>query len=279
MRSRSRRPCRWSGACLAALLVATAAAAEEQPIALLGALAGETQPVAAALSDARPLVLAGIPCLSGTLAGRPVLLATIGVGKVNAAMATALVVERFSPAVVIFTGVAGGLDPELQPGDVVVGERHVQHDLVTHTEQGPVLRGVRNAAGVVGPLVLEASPALVALARQVAGGLELERTAGATRAPRVRFGTIATGDSFVGAQAKKTELRERLSADAVEMEGAAVAQVCVQLGVPFLVVRGLSDRAAADAPEEARRNLALAARNAARAALAVAQAFAAGGRR
>jgi adenosylhomocysteine nucleosidase len=202
-----------------------------------------------------------------------VILATTGVGKVNAAATTALVIERFAPAIVIFSGVAGALDPALQPGDVVIAERLLQHDLVRHTEQGPVLRGVRDPAGVVGPIVLEASPALLALARDLGSRLELERLPGAARGSRLRFGTIATGDSFVSALAMKTQLHERLSADAVEMEGAAVAQVCARRGIPLLVVRGLSDGAAGDAPEEARRNLALAAGNAARTALAVARAF------
>jgi adenosylhomocysteine nucleosidase len=185
-------------------------------------------------------------------------------------MSTTLLIERFSPAAVIFSGIAGALDPELQPGDVVIGEVLVQHDLVYHTEEGAVPRTVRNPlSGIENPVVLPASPRLLALARRDAENAGLEPVNGAPRAPRVAFGTIATGDSFVGARAKKAELREKLGARAVEMEGAAVGQVCHQLGVPFLVVRGLSDRAGSDARAEARRHLDVAARNAARVALAV----------
>jgi adenosylhomocysteine nucleosidase len=121
---------------------------------------------------------------------------------------------------------------------------------------------------------LEASPFLLALARQAAPGLPLERAETAdpgARAPRVSFGTIATGDSFVGAAAKKAALRDDFRAAAVEMEGAAVAQVCHQLRAPFLVVRGLSDRAGGQARAEAQRNLGIAARNAAVTALAIAR--------
>jgi adenosylhomocysteine nucleosidase len=176
----------------------------------------------------------------------------------------------------VFTGVAGAIDPALQPGDVVIGERLLQHDLVVHGEHGTVLRAVRDPAGVVRPTVQDASPSLLAAARSVLDGpLGLETLPGSPRPPRVRVGTIVTGDAFVGSPAKKAELRERFLADAVEMEGAAVAHVCAERGVPVLVVRALSDRAAGDAPEEARRHLALAARNAARVALAVARAFAA----
>jgi adenosylhomocysteine nucleosidase len=200
--------------------------------------------------------------------------AATGVGKVNAAMTTALVVARFAPAAVLFTGVAGALDPDLRPGDVVVGEKLMQHDLVRHTDEGPVLRTVRSPRdGAPGPLTLEPASRLLALAREV--GLPAERglaaVEGSPRPPRLVFGTIATGDSFVSSRARKAELHGRLSAHAVEMEGAAVAQVCRELGVPVLVVRGLSDGASGDASAEARRNLAVAAGNAALAALAVAR--------
>jgi adenosylhomocysteine nucleosidase len=251
---------------------AVAAAGESGPVVLLGAMDAEAQPLLGALSDRGALPVLGIPCLAGTLSGRRAVVAVTGVGKVNAAMTTALLLERFSPAAVIFTGVAGGLDPDLQPGDVVIGERLVQHDLVRYTEQGRLPRTVRNPVNrSENPIVLESSRALLALARDAASRLALERLADEPRPPRVLFGTIATGDSFVASSAKKTELRSELGAHAVEMEGAAVAQVCHQHGVPFLVVRGLSDRAAGDAPAEARRNLGVAARNAAAVALDVAR--------
>lgn len=239
------------------------------PIAILGAMDTETAPVLAALADPSPTSLRGIPCVSASFAGRRVVVAATGVGKVNAALTTTLVVERFAPSAVVFTGVAGVLDPDLQPGDVVVAETLVHHDLLRYTEAGERPRVIKSpATGVPNPIELPASPELLALALDTAPDVALEGIAGA-RPPRVRFGTIATGDSFIGAQAKKAQLRADFRAHACEMEGAAVAQVCRELGVPFLVVRGLSDRASGDAPEEARRNLRVAARNAAALALAV----------
>jgi adenosylhomocysteine nucleosidase len=262
-------------AVLLALLLAVPArlsADEPGPLLVLGAIDAETRPVIAALVDPEPGEVLGLRCVGGRLAGRRAVAAVTGVGKVNAAMTTALLIERFSPAAVIFTGIAGALDSGLQPGDVVVGESLVQHDLVRHTEQGVVLREVRNPRdGADNPIALEPSPRLLALARQVAGGrgLTLAGVAGDARAPKIAFGAIATGDSFVGSRSRRDELRGRTGALAVEMEGAAVAQVCHQLGVPFLVVRGLSDRAAGDARGEARRNMETAAGNAAAVALAV----------
>lgn len=251
-----------------------AQAAESQRLLILGALARETEPIAAELAERTSILVLGLPAIEGKLDGRSVVVATTGVGKVNAAMTTSLLVERYSPAAVLFTGIAGALDPQLDPGDVVIGETLVQHDLVNHTETGSVLRSVRNPRdGIEIPILLEASPGLVALARQVARREALEPIPSQTgpRAPRVRVGTIATGDSFVGSQARKAELRALTGADAVEMEGAAVAQVCFQQGVPFLVVRGLSDRAGNEARSEAQRYLGIAAGNAARIALAVAR--------
>jgi len=245
------------------------------PIAILGAMDTETAPVVASVSGRATASLRGIPCVVGTFAGRRVVVAATGVGKVNAALTTTLLVERYAPAAVVFTGVAGGLDPELQPGDVVVAERLVHHDLLRYTESGAFPRILKSpSTGEPNPIEFASSPPLLALALDTAGGLALEGLPGA-RPPRVRFGTIATGDSFIGAVAKKTQLRRDFGAHACEMEGAAVAQVCRELGVPFLVVRGLSDRAAGDAPEEARRHLGVAARNAAALALAVVRGLAA----
>jgi adenosylhomocysteine nucleosidase len=265
------------GALLLSLAPRLTAAQSPGPIVILGALETETQPVAAALSEREPVAVLGIPCVSGRLAGRSVILAATGVGKVNAAMTTALLVERFAPEAVIFTGIAGALDPELHPGDVVVGEKLVQHDLLNHTETGAVLRNVRNPRdGAANPIELWPSSRLLALARRAAAVVALEpvQDESGPRVPRVHFGTIATGDSFIGSPKKKDELHAQLGADAVEMEGAAVGQVCHQLGVPFLVIRGLSDRAGSGARAEAQRNLGVTARNSAQVAVAVARSLA-----
>jgi adenosylhomocysteine nucleosidase len=261
-------------AALTLLAAAHARGAERPPVLVLGALLAETQPVEAALSDRQPLAVRGVPAVLGSLDGRPVVVAATGVGKVNAAMTTALLLERFAPAAVIFTGIAGALAPGLEPGDVVVGERLVQHDLVHHGEAGPVLRSVRSPVdGTENPIVLASSPELLALAREAAPALDGAVAEG--RPPRVTFGTIATGDSFVGSRVRQQQLRALTTADAIEMEGAAVAQVCRELKVPFLIVRGLSDRAGDGARDEMQRNLARAAQSAARLALAVARGVAA----
>jgi adenosylhomocysteine nucleosidase len=268
----------FAGVLLLLLVPGRVPAGEPPPIVILGALDSETEPVAAELEGREPLRMPGIRGVAGTLGARRVVVAVAGVGKVNAAMTTALLLERFSPSAVIFSGVAGALDPQLQPGDVVVGEKLVQHDLVNYTEAGPVLRSVRNPLdGAANPIVFESSAMLLALARVAASRTALEpaEAGDGRRRPRVLFGTIATGDSFVSSHLERTRLREQLGADAVEMEGAAVAQVCHQRGVLFLVVRGLSDRAGNDASQEAQRHLRVSAGNAAQIATAVARQLAA----
>lgn len=265
---------RFARAAVALALAAAgpARAGDRPPVLVLGALPAETQPVEAALSDRQSLTVMGVPAVSGALDGRPVIVAATGVGKVNAAMTTALLLERFTPTAVIFTGIAGALAPGLEPADVVVGERLVQHDLVNHGEAGPVLRGVRSPVdGTENPVELTSSPELLALARAAAHALEALPAVTSGRPPRVSFGTIATGDSFVGSRARQEQLRALTGADAIEMEGAAVAQVCRELRVPFVVIRGLSDRAGDGARDEMQRNLARAAQNAAHLALAVAR--------
>ena len=210
--------------------------------------------------------------LAGKLSGRPVVLGATGVGKVNAAMSTALLLERFRPEAVIFTGIAGALDPQLQPGDVVIGERLVHHDLVNYTSQGPVPRSVRNPLDDThNPIFFRSVESLVELAERAGQTAILESVEidGRKRPPMVLVGTIATGDSFVGSAAKKEGIRSQLGADAVEMEGAAVAQVCHEHGVPVLVIRGISDRAGGGARLEAVRYRGVAARNSARIAIGV----------
>ena len=109
----------WRQVALAILLLSLAPgrvrSEEPAPVALLGALDAEVQPVLAALTDREAVRVLGLPCVAGTLDGRPAVVAATGVGKVNAAMTTALLVERFSPAAVIFTG-GGGARPGAPAG-------------------------------------------------------------------------------------------------------------------------------------------------------------------
>jgi adenosylhomocysteine nucleosidase len=188
------------------------------------------------------------------------------VGKVNAAMTATVLVEHFRPGEVLFTGIAGGLNPNLYPGDIVLGARTVHHDFAVLSDTGSTcMATVSPITGARNPVFLPADSLLLDLAREVAGGLALNPipTPTGPRSPRIVEGLIATGESFIASPAKKEELRARLGADAVEMEGAAVAQVCRELGTPCLIVRSLSDRADSSAVSDLEQFYRIAADNSA----------------
>jgi adenosylhomocysteine nucleosidase len=173
-------------------------------------------------------------------------------GKVNAAMAATLLVEQFQPSHVLFTGIAGGLNPDLRSGDVVIGAKTAYHDYGEWTPEGfRVGRTVDPFTGKPNPLFFPADAGLLAVAEKAALDLKLApvKTASGERTPRVVTGVTVTGDAFVASPAKKDALRKEFKADATEMEGAAVAQICWQRRVPCLILRSLSDSSGAKAPE------------------------------
>jgi adenosylhomocysteine nucleosidase len=181
----------------------------------------------------------------GTLEGQRVFVGRSGIGKVNAAAATALLLERFHPAALIFSGTAGALDPALGPGDVVIATKVAQHDIGRVTADGFVRRPTRDSVtGEPNPLFFEAPPGLLAAARAAVNDvkLPLAPVANGTRQPRVLEGVVVTGDLFVADPSRKNELRA-FGGSAVEMEGAAMIQVCRQFSTPCLVVRSITDAA------------------------------------
>ena len=114
-----------------------AAEATREPVtAILGAMPVEVQLLEAQLQGKQSQQLLGVTVYTGTLNGRKVVLAASGVGKVNAAMTATLLLDHFQPTEVLLTGVAGGINPELGPGDIVLGEKTAQHDFGVVTVQG-----------------------------------------------------------------------------------------------------------------------------------------------
>ena len=248
------------------LLVSGVGAAHTSPVAILGAFDEEVEILEGQLVNPKAHTIEGIQFLTGTLSEQNVVIARTGVGKVNAAMTATLVIEHFHPNRVIFTGVAGGLNPDLQIGDIVIAQKTAQHDLGRLESAEIENMGTKNPInGKRNPVFFPADPRLLQVTETVLADLKLNpfQTPQGQRHPRIVRGTVVTGDVFVASDAKKTALHKNLGADAVEMEGAAVAQICWQHNVPCLVIRSLSDNAGANASEDFKKYYKIAARNSA----------------
>ena len=211
-------------------------------LAIVSAMWPELRALRAELAEVRTLRRAGRELHTGMLRGRPVVLALSGIGKVAAAATAALLLERFELEALLFTGVAGGLGPAVRVGDVVVAEALLQHDLdaspLFPRYEVPLTGRSRFAcdAAMAAALANATGHALPALREPLAAF-------GAT-APRLHRGLVVSGDRFVATAAESAALRAALpDALAVEMEGAAVAQVCADFGVRCAVLRSVSDRA------------------------------------
>ena len=251
---------------LASLVGPSRSAPATPVIAILGAMTVEVETLEQELTDRKDRTVQGVRFTTGSLKNRRVVLAHSGMGKVNAAMAATLLVQQFQPSHVLFTGVAGGVNPDLRLGDVVIGAKTAYYDYGEYTPEGfRVRQTVDPFTGKRNPLVFAADTGLLAVAEEAAADLKLAplKTGQGERTPRVVTGVIVTGDAFVASPAKNDTLCKEFKADATEMEGAAVAQLCWQWGVPCLILRCLSDDAGAKAQEDERHFEKTAAQNSA----------------
>ena len=216
------------------------------PVAVVGAMDEEVERLLGSLSLVERLAAGPFHVAQGELEGVPVVVARCGIGKVNAAALTQYVVSLGVRSVVL-TGVAGAVDPGLRVGDVVVGVDAVQHDVdVTGLGYAP---GEVPGAGTA----FACDPRLVDLATEAARDLP---------GVRVVRGRVASGDVFVADAGVGARIWELFGAVCAEMEGAACAQVCAAWGVPFVVVRSISDTADHAAHVDFRSFTALAAQRA-----------------
>src|SRR5438874_6452454 len=190
-------------------------------IGILSAMTLEIETLGQELTDKTETTVQGIRFTTGSLKDRKVVLTHSGMGKVNATMAATLLVEQFQPTHILFTGIAGGLNPHLRPGDVVIGAKTAYHDYGEWTPEGfRVGRTVDPVTGKPNPLFFPADAGLLAVAEKAASDLKLApvKTTSGERTPRVVTGVIVTGDAFVAWPAKKDALRKEFKADATEME-------------------------------------------------------------
>ena len=208
------------------------------------------------VDDPRRDDIAGWPVWEGSIDGTTVVLAQTGMGKVNAAALTALMWQAHRPSTFVFSGVAGGLDPRLEIGDIVIGERTIQHDAGVINSGGNLERYQAGHLPFLNPtdqLGFAPSAALLAALQSVVGAVELAPVF--DRQPEIRFGTILTGDQFLDDAGTRDRLHLEFNAHAIEMEGAALAQVADRLGVDHVVIRSLSDLAGNQATHDFERFL------------------------
>ncbi len=172
--------------------------------------------------------------------------------KVDAAIVTTLLADRFGCRAIVFSGVAGGLDPALHIGDVVIADRVLQHD-VGRIENERLLMYQAGHVSFINPtevLGYSTDRDILARVKQHLDGVTLpslpHSAGGQDRPPRIVYGTVLTGDQFLHCEATRQRLVRETGGQAIEMEGGAVAQVSEVFGVPWLVIRALSDLAGRD---------------------------------
>jgi adenosylhomocysteine nucleosidase len=203
-----------------------------QRIAIVSAMHEELQALLQHMPDEAPVRCAGREFWLGHLEGREVVVVLSRIGKVAAATTATALLTQFDVGRIVFTGTAGGLGDGVRVGDVVVADALLQHDM----DASPLFP--RHEVPLYGRDRFPADATMSdALARAAAAALGAEGT-------HVHRGLMVSGDRFISERGENDALRARLpDALAVEMEGAALAQVCHDFGVPFGVVRTVSDRA------------------------------------
>jgi adenosylhomocysteine nucleosidase len=269
---------------LVLLLTALAPAARAAPpagvldptprTAVVSAFAPELAALTARATDKRRYAIGGARFTTARLEGRPVVLFLSGVSMVNAAMTTQMALDRFRITRIVFSGIAGGVDPGLDVGDVVVAERWAQYlesvmareDAPGHFAPAPIESLTAAPFGMIFPKAVpvtgpsgvaehragfDADPAMLAVARAIAPRVSLKRCVAAgpclTRTPRVVVGGVGvSGPAFVDNAALRAWAFDAFHARVLDMESAAVAQVAYANGRPFIAFRSLSDLAGGD---------------------------------
>ncbi|WP_244195914.1 5'-methylthioadenosine/adenosylhomocysteine nucleosidase [Paraburkholderia susongensis] len=226
-------------------------AASPRPLGILAALPQELGDLIEAMraeSGVRTITHGQRDYHVGTVRGAPCVVTLARVGKVAAAATVSALIHEFDVEAIVFTGVAGGVGSAVRVGDIVVAETLLQHDL----DASPLFP--RFEVPLLGVSRFAADTALAGRLAAACERFVAEEGAACaarfgTREPRVHRGLIVSGDQFVASAAAVNALREALpDALAVEMEGAAIAQVCYEYGVPCAVVRTISDTADDHAP-------------------------------
>ncbi len=200
-------------------------------LAIMGAMVEEITPLLEYFGTYECVEFGKNRYYTTTYKGLDLVIAYSKIGKVNASLTATTLIEKFGAQKLLFSGVAGAINPSLKIGDLIVASKLAQHDLD--------ITAFGHPHGYVpeGAIFIETDPILMQVAKDVAlaKGIVLQE------------GIIATGDQFICDASKKEWIGKTFNADALEMEGASVAVVCDALSVPFCILRAISDAADMDA--------------------------------
>lgn len=199
-------------------------------IAILGAMPEEIEPLLASL-DYKEIEFANNKFYFANFANHELIIAYSKIGKVNSALTSTLMIEKFKAQILLFTGVAGALKENFKISDLLYATKVVQHDLDI-TAFGHPFGFVPGS-----PIFVDTDEKLNKIAVKVAKELGIN----------LKSGIVASGDQFVCDETRKSWIEQTFDASAVEMEGASVAQICHALNTPFFMLRAISDEAGSKA--------------------------------
>ncbi len=197
-------------------------------IGIIGAMTVEIEGIRAKMTEKSEKIISGVTYVSGRLGKNKVVTAVCGIGKVFAAICTQTMILEFKPDVIINTGVAGSLSPMLNVCDIAVASKVVQHDMDTSPLGDP-----KGLVSGINMIYFEADERASNLLAHIAADNGINTV----------LGVIASGDQFIASKEGKQGIVSEFGAIACEMEGAAIGHVCYVNGVPFAVLRAISDKA------------------------------------
>ena len=200
-------------------------------IAIMGAMEEEIEPLLEFLGEYKTVEVADNKYYTAEYKGLELVIAYSKIGKVFASLTASVMIQKFGAQKLLFSGVAGGINPKLKIGDLIAATSLCQHDLDITAFGHPY--------GFVpeGKVFVDSDRSLLSTAKEVAK--QMDKT--------LLEGVIATGDQFVADEKRKNWIASTFKADALEMEGASVAVVCDAFEVPFFILRAISDTADMDA--------------------------------
>lgn len=201
---------------------------KENKYGIIAAMKEEMQEIKKIMQEIEEIKIKELIFFKGKINNNNVILVEAGIGKVNAARVTQLMIDKFEIEKIINVGSAGSANNELEIGDIVIGKRLVQHDFDI-TAFGHPKGFITNIGQYV-----ESDSELISKMEQTISKLSQNEF-------KIKIGTIASGDIFCTEPKMKEKIRTKFNVDAIEMEGAAIAQVCKLNEIPFIVIRSISD--------------------------------------